>query len=466
MTFQKVIVVFCFLWFAVVCPASFADTAKSASPPPRVAEEVTEIRVLPGKLNAVPVFNSNSPEVVQSEGVLLSLFPPHGKKFPAAHLNHLLNGDFDIFFHHISNGLLTKSSKSVFIGIVAHNPNVRNAVIKINRAATYLSQPDAPFKSLPPATDNASGDVYAGPGDRVMSDFLHAKPNDPIWPATLVIPPGQTRVIAAFPIPIKSLVPPLNGLSGMIELHSSRPVYVASLALYGKTEDGVDDVPELSEWEKALHNSDLVHPREKPPTAPGTKPGIVYGRVAGVSIGTVWDGLITDGPDKKFLSIKPGMKISYPISSIEQGAFGTGQIQSANLAVRYPDTAYQAHGNYGVHYALQIPLHNTGDMESVVTIHLQSPLKSDEHKGELKFFDAPPTRVFFRGTVRVRYIDDNGAICDKYIHLVQNRGEKSGPLAQVLLKANEHRKISLDLFYPPDATPPQVLTVKANPLVQ
>jgi hypothetical protein len=442
-------------------------TADGIKPsPPHTVDETTEIRALPGKLNSIPVFNSNSPEVVQNEGILLSTFPPKGMKFPAAHLNHPLNGDFSIFFHHISNGVVTKSNKAVFIGIIAHNPNVRNAVLKINRAAKYLSQPDAPFKLLPSSSDNAQGDVYAGPGDRVMSDFLHSKPSDPVWPITIVIPPHQTRVIAALPIPIKGLVPPINGLSGLIEVHTSRPVYLASLALYGKpTGDGIDNVPELSEWDTALHNYDLVRPREKAPTAPGTKTGITYGRVAGVSTGTIWDGLITDGPHTKNLSVKLGQKISYPISSIEQGAFGTGQIQSANMAVRYPDTAHQAHGNFGVHYALQIPLHNTAEMEAVVTIHLQTPLKSDERKNELKFYDSAPARVFFRGTVRVRYLDDNGQNCDKYIHLVQNRGEKSGPLMQFLLKAGEHRRVQLDLFYPPDATPPQVLTIKTFPLV-
>ncbi len=337
-------------------------------------------------------------------------------------------------------------------------------VIRIDRAATYLSQPDAPFKVLPPTADNAQGDVYAGPGDRVMSDFLHEKANDPIWPKTIVIPPHHTRIIAAFPIPIKTLVPPINGLSGMIAANASRPIYLASLALYGKQDGDVDDVPQLAEWDKTLHDCDLAHPREKTPTAPGTKTSIVYGRVAGVSNGTRWNGSITDGPNDPHLSVKPGTKISYPISSIEQGTFGTGQIQSADMLVHYPDTAHHSHGNYGVHYALRIPLQNTNDIETVVTIHLQTPLKSDEHKNELQFYDSAPTRVFYRGTVRARYLNDDGQNCDNFVHLVQNRGERSGPLIQFLLKGGEQRNVSLDLYYPPDATPPQVLTIKAFPL--
>lgn len=431
---------------------------------PQIITEPTEIRALPGKLNSIQVFNSNSPEVVQSEGILLSTFPPKGMKYPAAHLNHLMSNNFDIFFHHISNGVLTKTNKTIFVGIVAHNPNAHNAVMHLDRAAKYLSQPDAAFKTMAPSLDNNAGDVWAGPGDRVMSDFLHAKPNDRTWPTTIVIPPHQTRVIAAFPIPVSKLSPPLNGLSGMIEMSTSRPVYVASLALYTKSNAEGDSVPELSDWENALHNDDLVKPREKSPTAPGTKSSIVYGRVAGVASGDSWDGLITDAPNAKFLSVKPGVRVSYPISSIEQGTFGTGQVQSAGMAVRYADTAHQAHGNYGVHYSLQIPLHNTANEECMVTMLLQTPLKSDEHKNELKFYDEAPAKVFFRGSVRVRYEDDNGGLTDKYIHLVENRGDRSTPIVQVLLKPDEHRKAQVDLFYPPDATPPQVLTIKGFPL--
>src|SRR4029079_12787037 len=35
-----------------------------------------QVRVLPGQLDSIPVFNSHSPEVVQTEGILLSTFPP------------------------------------------------------------------------------------------------------------------------------------------------------------------------------------------------------------------------------------------------------------------------------------------------------------------------------------------------------------------------------------------------------
>jgi hypothetical protein len=60
-----------------------------------------QVKPLPGKLDTIPIFNSNSPELVESDGILLSTFPPEGKKTPSAHLNYPFQGRFDIFSHHI-----------------------------------------------------------------------------------------------------------------------------------------------------------------------------------------------------------------------------------------------------------------------------------------------------------------------------------------------------------------------------
>ena len=48
----------------------------------QVIQQYQEVRPLPGKLNDVPVFNSNSPEVLNNEGILLSTFPQASKKLP------------------------------------------------------------------------------------------------------------------------------------------------------------------------------------------------------------------------------------------------------------------------------------------------------------------------------------------------------------------------------------------------
>jgi hypothetical protein len=49
-----------------------------------------EVRPLPRKLNTVPTFNSNSPERVETKGILLSTFLPERKQVASAHLNYAL----------------------------------------------------------------------------------------------------------------------------------------------------------------------------------------------------------------------------------------------------------------------------------------------------------------------------------------------------------------------------------------
>ena len=61
--------------------------AQPSSSQPQTVTIPQEIRPLPGGLDQTLVFNSNSPEVVQTEGILLSTFPKTDKAFPDAHLD-------------------------------------------------------------------------------------------------------------------------------------------------------------------------------------------------------------------------------------------------------------------------------------------------------------------------------------------------------------------------------------------
>jgi hypothetical protein len=70
--------------------------------------------------------------------------------------------------------------------------------------------------------------------------------------------------------------------------------------------------------------------------------------------------------------------------------------------------------------------------------------------------------VFFRGSVRVRYTDDQGNPRTQFTHLVQRRGQPSEPLVLLNIPAGDRRLVEVDFIYPPDATPPQVLTVSTQ----
>ena len=442
---------------------AFPIAQVNSSPPPVEFVRPQEVRPLSGNLDNVPVFNSNSPELVLKEGILLSTFPQTNHKVPEAHLNFPFQGRFDVFAHHVAKAPTPEDLRTLYVGIILHNPSTKPVTVDVLHAATYLSQPDAPFVDLPAQENNLFGKVYAGPGSRATNDVLRSK-RQSILPPQIKIPPGESKMLLNSPIPVKEFDPPINGRSTLMRLRSNGKVYAASLAMFAPNDtNGQERPPTLAEWENLLNNGGLAGPRDKKPTPPDeTNKSIIYGRVAGVARGSLWRSLLVDSPEATYLTIPSRDRaISYGISTLDGGTLGTEQIQSAPMLVRYPDTAYRAHGNYGVQYSLNLPLYNNTKNEKTVSVSLQTPIKEDTlSKKGLRFFEEPPKKVFFRGTVLVRYTDDKGIPQTRYVHLVQNRGEQGKPLVTLNIKPDDTRLVQVDLLYPPDATPPQVLTVR------
>jgi hypothetical protein len=425
--------------------------------------EVQEVRPLPENLDNVPVFNSNSPEMVSQEGILLSTFPREGKKFPQAHLNFVFNGRVDVFTHHISLPPSPDNWRTLYLGVILFNPGVEPVKINILQGASYLGQPDAPFIDLPSFLDNSQGRIYAGPGNRVMNDILRGKRHSG-FPASLIIPPGKSQLLMNHPIPVRDLEAPINGRSSLIRLRSNGLVYMASLAMFAPRDNrGEERAPNLKEWEFLLKNYDRVKPRDLIPTAPNQRNGsMIYGRVAGVALGSRWRSRLVDHSGNSNLTIpERGKAFSYGINTLPAGQLGTNQTQSAKMLVRYPDTAYMAHGNYGIEYNLSLPLYNNTKNHQTVILTIQTPIKMNKLMGGgLIFLEPPLSRVLFRGTVRVSYERDRNQRETRYVHLVQRRGQRGEPLVQLELKPGERRVVEVDFVYPPDASPPQVLTVK------
>ncbi|MBF2064614.1 MAG: DUF3370 domain-containing protein [Calothrix sp. C42_A2020_038] len=435
------------------------------TPPPPQPEEIVfpqEVRPLPGRLDNVPVFNSNSPEKVVNEGILLSTFPGRGKKTPSAHLNFPFAGRFDVFAHHVFEAPSPDNLRSLYKGIILYNPGTKPVTVSILHGASYLSQPDAPFIELPSLLQNLENNVYAGPGSRVMSDILRGLRQN-LFPNQIIIPPKQYQMLLNEPIPVQELTPPLNGRSTYARLRSNAAVYIASLATPARTNaDGTERAPTIEEWRNILDNGELSTPRDIPPTPLEQTSPRKYGRVAGVARGSYWRAQLTDNSKTRYLTIpQPGQGFSYGLSTLQGGTLGTNQVQSAPMLVRYPDTAYLAHGNYGVQYNLRLPLYNQTKNVQTVSLSVQTPIKEEQlSKKGLRFFATLARPTFFRGTVRVSYRDDLGQIQTNYLHLVQRRGQQGESLVELPIRPGQRRLVEVDFLYPPDATPPQVLTVK------
>ncbi|MEB3355108.1 MAG: DUF3370 domain-containing protein [Synechococcales bacterium] len=508
-------------------PAPLLPLPAPAPPPDQIAAPLRRevlrqqaVMPLPGQLDNVPVFNSNSPELVQTEGILLSTFPPDGMAVPSAHLNYAFDGRFDVFAHHIARGLTPDDNRTLYMGILVHNPNRHPVSIDVLQAASYLSQ-DAPFNNLPPYVANPLGTVFSGPGSRTMNDMLRGFRQASV-PSVVQIPPRHTHLLLNVPIPLRRLsvptdgtlppgriiptplppepeedetdnlladgtmdtaialleqpndppatkppVPdnrplPSNGRSALFYLLSSGPVYVASLSMFAPTlPSGTERVPTLYEWQQVLRVGGLAGPRDYPPTPPDAQrfSRFFYGRVAGVAAGSQWVAQLTDEGSDHLTIPDPGDRLSYALSTVDYNTFGTGQIQSAPILARYPDTAYRAHGNYGIKYDISMPLHNSTDEMQTVSIALETPIQNETTPNTLVFLDPPDDRVFFRGTVRIRYVDDWRIPETRYLHLVQRRGQQGEPLIRLRMPPGDRRLVQVEFLYPPDATPPQVLTV-------
>ncbi|BAY76259.1 hypothetical protein NIES25_27080 [Nostoc linckia NIES-25] len=441
---------------------NYNSAIAQSSPKPTYQEIVQpgEVRALPGKLDTIPVFNSNSPEWIKTEGILLSTFPANGKKVPAAHLIFPFKGRFDLFAHHYTH--TPKDLQTLYLGVIVHNPGKKPVTVDVLQAASYLMQ-DAPFVTLPPYIENNDGKAYSGPGARAVADVLRGV-RQADFPAQLVIPPGQSRMLLNHPIPVRNLEKPVNGRSSFMRLRSSDSIYAASLAMFAKKNyDGSERQPTLKEWQALLDTGNFAGPRDKTPTPPNATSGaLIYGRVAGVSQGSQWQAKLVDNPQATNLTIpQRGKAISYPIVTLRGGRLGTEQIQTAKMLVRYPDTAYEAHGNYGVEYKLTLPLSNNTAQNQTIAVTLETPLKEDKlSQGGLRFRKPSLDFPFFRGTVRVRYLDDQGQQKLRYVHLWHRTGQVLEPLVQLTLPPSTKRIVNVDVIYPPDSTPPHVLSVK------
>ncbi|MEM1278971.1 MAG: DUF3370 domain-containing protein [Cyanobacteria bacterium P01_H01_bin.152] len=472
---------------------------------PRIPNEFTyyhEVRPLPGQLNAVPVFNSNSPELIQQNGILLSTFPGEQMAHAEAHLDFAFEGRFDFFAHHIARGIAPDDRRTLFLGGLIYNPSSEPVTVKVGQGVSYLSQ-EAPFYDLTALRFNPNGSIFSGPGSRTVTDVLQARRQSQ-WPWQVVIPPEQTYLLINAPIPLRrlpfavdatlppgsilpgaptnfqglpvaSVVPqgniqalPSNGRSLLLQLESDGPVHAATLAMYApRTLQGEERAPTLQEWLRLLVDGQLAGPRDIPPTNPeeyakgDLNSRFFYGRVAGVAQGSAWEARAVDDSAAEYLTIPaPGEAVSYVISTVDYNTFGTEQIQSAPMLARYSDTAYRAHGNYGVHYKVRMLLYNNTDRQQRIVLRLQTPLQDETLKNGLRFLRNPTDRIFFRGTVRIQYETAEGEQQTRYVHVVQRQGEEGEPLLRLTLPPEAKQEMIVELIYPPDATPPQVLTVE------
>ncbi len=418
------------------------------------------VRPLPGKLDNIPVFNSNNPELIFNEGIILSTLSSIGMKSPYAHLNYPFKGRFDVFAHHVVQDTPQRQDRTLYLGILLFNDSRKPVKIDVLQGASYITS-NAPFLDLPSQVEDTHGKIFAGPGSRSMADILWGKRQINV-PAQIILQPQESQMLLNAPIPVNATDLNRNGISAYFRLNSDGAVQAASMAMYSRQNATNQEVPpSLENWKTLLKTANLMTPRDRIPRNSQRR---IYSRVAGVSVGSQWLANLTDTPNGESLTIPAkGGAFSYPISSLEGGKLGTNQNQSAKMAVRYPDSAYESYGNYGTQYNLTLPLYNSTQQSQQVSLAIETPLKQDQiTDGQLKFLVPPAKNVFFRGLVKITYPDDGGKQLIRYFHLVQRKGQQGDPLINLMIKPGDRRLVQVELVYPPDSTPPQILTIKTH----
>jgi hypothetical protein len=447
--------------------AALLQAAALAAPAPSVPLlRPQAVWPLPGDLDAEPMLNDNNPELIGGPGILLSSFNPErgfdGRPLavPTAHLNAPLQGPFTLFSHHVYAGRKGSSDSTLWLAVVAAPRGDQPLRLRLRAGSTALSQSvdgrqaAAPFLPLPSLLAQGSTPIWSGPGSRVATELLRRE-RSPQLPEGWTLPPGQLTPLLVLPLPVRGLDPLLNGRNLQLRLDADGPVDVATLAAFGQGEAP----PDPAQWGQLLAGG--LSPKEHEPTPRGASGPMIYSRVSGVQIGSVWRARLTD-PGAPTLSASRA-PISWPIASLERGTLGSGQVQTAELSRAYPGTAWAAHGNYGVEYDLTIPLRNDSRSPLALELALESPLKQERLQGGLAFLPSPSRAVMFRGTVEVSGLDGplpGGRPEGRQgFHLVLRNGQQGPVLGRVTLAPGERRSVAVRLIYPADATPPQVLSL-------
>ncbi len=426
------------------------------------------VRPLAGRLDNTAVLNSNCPELVTGEGILVSTLSGKGRDVPENHLNFKFKNDFALFFHHINKQSEEDAKKTLYVSWIAFNPQKKDAKLIVSEEASYLSQPDAPFVERPALAPDPDNTLYSGPGDRLTADFIHDTfstsdtKSARNLPLTITVPAGEMAIVRQMDVPVADLKYHHNGRSFYARGNIQGALNMATIATFSES-----GPPSLAELEALLQRSLLAHPREYEelaPTPDDFKGRFVYGRVSGVQTGAK-----IEAAHSLTLSKASEATRNYPISSLVNGTFGTGEIQSAPLLRRYPDTAYSAHGNYCVDYKVNLTIRNNDYIKRKLYVGFDCPLKADID--EIKYAERPEKAVFFRGSLKV-----SSEEYERFYHFVLHKGEALEPFESFEVEPGQTRTVTVELLYPPDATPPQLLkfyspqselpTLDLNPVIR
>lgn len=447
------------------------EQALQSKKSPLKTEHSAQLMPLPGTFNHIPVFYSNRPELLKTPGEILNSADLSGESE--------LKGSFSVFAHHVVETAPFDFS-GFRLGLLVRPAAKKTVTLNLHKAFIARTQPDAPFISTPSVWVQSKTDkMISGPGDAMAWARLHDQnnyPKDALLARTLpaVFTFNQEILVADIEVPTFPLglgiIGERNAMSAWLDMSSTAPVEMRWVALKTSASGNAS----VTDYQSAAQAK--AGPAELPATVydPKAKPpsGVFrFGRVAGIAQGTEWKGEYTLS-DEAIESLQQGKRLAWPVATTYLKAWA-GQNQSAPLLARDIHSAVESHGNYGLAYRMTYTLSNP----------TQSPLKLDwrwtqptavtpQNTLTNTLTYAPQSQIVFRGSIRVEeqcQNQDGLTKMDadppdiKVYHLQTQQGHWHMPFYEQNLLPGHQCRLLFEWVYPPDAIPPQVLSVEKKP---
>lgn len=416
------------------------ETVRTETPSP----PEFHVSPLPGQLNTKPVLSSNRPELLTTPGLILD----------SATLGEGLQGEFSAFAHHVVEtqpldfagfrlGLLARASEKTDLSIT--------------KAYFARTRPEALFIETEAHSEH-TGTLWSGPGDAMALARLQdsSRPETEALRKIYRLEAQQEQLLFELPVPTNplGLVGQRNALSLWLDMQADKAVQFRWVALKavgpGKLKDyqeAAQNIAGPAEPEATNYDPQLPPPR-------GT---FRFGRVSGLVQGDHWEGDYSLQP-QDWEHLNAGKALAWPVASTYLKQWGSGQNQSAPLLRKVAGSAVESHGNYGTYYQVRYRLRNPES--TPITLHWRWTQPSAyQASAEPPLSYSPHKQVVFRGTVRVHSPGNE----PRWIHLQTRQGVWQAPFYTQTLAAGEIQEVAFAWVYPPDAIPPQLLSVEKQP---
>jgi hypothetical protein len=383
-----------------------------------------QVQPLRGQFNATPVLHSNQPEVVRSEGILISTafgtstYRRGQSQQLIANPLFTFNGPFGIHVHHIyrpkdptrmgdrwRRGLL-------HIGVIGINPSYLPVTVQFPAGMIHSSFDQAYLPTLMGVADNSDRRLASGPGDATALALLSGQRDQRI-PQQVQIPPYSRQLLVELPLAARGTA------NFLLEGKSSGPLQLAVVASEG---DGSE-----ADFLRVLDSGQLAEGRDYLFLQPQIRQRSLLSRVSGVAQGDTYRATV---------NADLAQPLHVPLTNTWRKHFGSREVQINPLLVRMPDSSLENVGTYGVRYEL--------------TFHLRG------HGPQRLLFTTPPdarSYTAFRGTLRLEL---DGQV--SYVYLGQPSG-RTDTIYRFTLPQRGQGNLKVSLVYPADATPGHILSI-------